>query len=289
MMQIIVSGLIFGCIYGLVALGMILIFKTTDVVNFAQGEMSMISTFICFVFLSRLGLGYIPSLLLALVFAFIFGALIYLLFMKHVQTAHHLNQMVLTLGLFLIINGVVGLIWGYHPTSFPTAVVGEPIKIGSVFISPNEIFIVSITFVLMALFYLLFKYSKIGLAMRSSATDIMAAKLMGIKVSVVFMATWAVGAVLGGVAGILTAPITFLSPHMMFDVLVMAFASAVLGGFISLPGAIVGGLIVGIFENLVSYYVAPEMKLVFTFVLIILVLYIRPQGIFGGVKYVKKV
>jgi branched-chain amino acid transport system permease protein len=288
-MQIIVSGLIFGCIYALAALGLVLIYKTTEVVNFAHGETAMLSTFISFVFLTNYGFPYFLSLILSLLFAAIFGFVVYIVFLKRVQSAPHLNQVVLTLGLFLIFNGMAGIIWGYQPLSFPEAVKGEPFKLGGVFISANEIFVVAITFVLMILFFILFRFTRIGLAMRACSQDIMASQLMGVKVSFVFMGAWAIGAMLGGIAGMMTAPVTYLSPNMMSEVLILAFAGAVLGGFVSLPGAVVGGLIIGVFENLVSYYIAPEMKIVFVFLLILVVLYVRPQGIFGGVKMVKKV
>jgi branched-chain amino acid transport system permease protein len=288
-MQIIVSGLIIGCIYGLVALGLVLIYKTTTVVNFAQGEMAMLSTFICFVFLSKFDFPYFLSFFGALMVSAIIGALIYLTFMNRVQSSDHLIQIVITLGLFLIINGVAGLIWGHQPANFPTPFSDETISIGSILITRNDIFIVLLTFVLMLILYFVFNFSKIGLAMRASAQDLAASRLMGIKVPFVFMSTWAIGTVLGGVAGMLTAPITFLSPTMMFEILIMAFASAILGGFINMPGVIVGGLMVGVFGNVVSYYSSPEMKVVYTFLLIILILYVRPQGIFGGKQSVKKV
>ncbi|MDQ1005195.1 branched-chain amino acid transport system permease protein [Neobacillus niacini] len=289
MFQIILSGLIFGCVYGLAALGMVLIFKTTGVVNFAQGEMAMISTFSSYIFLTSMNLPYLTSFLIALAISAILGIIVYVIFMKRLQSESPLNQMVITLGLFLIINGVAGLIWGHNPTSYPEAIHGDAYKLGSIFITPNEIFLVGLTFVLMVVFFLIFQYSKIGLAIRTSSQDITAARLMGIKVSRVFMATWLASSVLGGIAGMMTAPITFLTPNMMFDVLIMAFAAAVLGGFVSLPGALIGGLLIGVFENLVSYYIAPELKIVYTFILIVLVLYIRPQGIFGGRKTIKKV
>jgi branched-chain amino acid transport system permease protein len=288
-LQIILSGLIFGCVYGLAALGMVLIFKTTGVVNFAQGEMAMITAFSSYIFLSSMNLPYLISFLLALAIAAILGIIVYLLFMKRVQSESPLNQMVITLGLFLIINGVAGLIWGHQPTSFPEAIHGDAYKLGSIFITPNEILLVGLTIALMVVFFLIFQYSKIGLAIRTSSQDITAARLMGIKVSRVFMATWFASSILGGIAGMMTAPITFLTPNMMFDVIIMAFAAAVLGGFVSLPGALLGGLLIGVFENLVSYYIAPELKIVYTFILIVLVLYIRPQGIFGGRKTIKKV
>lgn len=288
-MQIIVSGLIFGCIYGLAALGLVLIYKTTDIVNFAQGEMAMVTTFVSFMFLTQFELGYATSFLIALVFAALFGTIVHQGVMKRLQSAPQLNQLVVTLGLFMVFNGAAGLIWGFKPDSYPLAIQGDAIEIGGVFFTPNELFVMGITLILMLIFFLIFRFTKVGLAMRASAQDMKASQLMGIKVTSVFTATWAVGAILGGVAGMMTAPITFLDTNMMFDILIMAFAAAVLGGFVSLPGAVAGGLIIGVFENLIAYYVSPEMKLVYTFLLIIIVLYIRPQGIFGGTQTVKKV
>ncbi len=289
MLQIIVSGLIFGCIYALAALGLVLIFKTTEVANFAHGEMAMLTTFISFVFLTSYGFHYITSLFLALGFATLFGLVVYLVFMKRVQSAPHLNQVVLTLGLFMVFNGVAGLTWGYQPSSFPEAFHGDAFQIAGIFISTNEIFILILTLILMFGFFFMFRFTKIGLAMRAASQDMMASELMGIKVSRVFMGAWAIGTALGGIAGIMTAPLTFLSPNMMAEILMLAFAGAVLGGFVSLPGAVFGGLTIGIFENLVSYYIAPELKIVFVFLLVLVVLYVRPQGIFGGAKIVKKV
>jgi branched-chain amino acid transport system permease protein len=288
-MQIIMSGLIMGCIYGLAALGLVLIYKTTMVVNFAQGEMAMLTTFISFGLLTKYNFSYFTSFIGALIISLLLGAVIYAVFMNRVQSADHLNQIVITLGLFLIINGVAGLLWGHQPESFPTPFSDEVISLGSVLITRNDIFIIVITLLLMGVLYILFNFTKIGLAMRASAQDLTASRLMGIKVPLVFMSTWAIGTVLGGVAGMMTAPLTFLSPTMMFEILIMAFASAVLGGFIFMPGVIIGGLIVGVFGNVVSYYYSPEMKIVYTFLLIIIILYIRPQGIFGGKQTVKKV
>ncbi|NWQ43743.1 branched-chain amino acid ABC transporter permease [Bacillus sp. EB106-08-02-XG196] len=288
-MQIIMSGLIMGCIYGLAALGLVLIYKTTMVVNFAQGEMAMLTTFISFGLLTKYNFSYFTSFIGALIISLLLGAVIYAVFMNRVQSADHLNQIVITLGLFLIINGVAGLLWGHQPESFPTPFSDEVISLGSVLITRNDIFIIVSTLLLMGVLYVLFNFTKIGLAMRASAQDLTASRLMGIKVPLVFMSTWAIGTVLGGVAGMMTAPLTFLSPTMMFEILIMAFASAVLGGFIFMPGVIIGGLIVGVFGNVVSYYYSPEMKIVYTFLLIIIILYIRPQGIFGGKQTVKKV
>lgn len=289
MEQIIISGLIFGCVYGLAALGLVLIFRTTGLVNFAHGEMAMVTTFVAFTFLSTFQLPFFISFFLAIVFAALFGVVIYFLLIRYVGDAPHLNQLVLTLGIFLAVHGAAGLIWGHTPTSFPRALEGDSIQLGPVFISPNELFVLFVTFVLASALFVLFRFTRVGLAMRASSQDLTAARLMGINVNFVFMVTWAFGSVLGGIAGLLTAPFTFLGVSMMFNVLIMAFAAAVLAGFLSLPGAVFGGLFIGIFGNLVSYYWAPEMALVCTFVLIIIVLYVRPQGIFSAPEAIKKV
>src|SRR5699024_5705535 len=132
---------------------------------------------------------------------------------------------------------------------------GDPFQIGSIFMTLQQLFILSVTIVLMLILFFVFKYSKIGLAMRATQQDVETASLMGIKVSKVFNWTWATGAILGGVAGILTAPITYLEPSMMLDILIMGFAAAIFGGFVNLPGAVIGGLIVGVYGNWVSYYI----------------------------------
>jgi branched-chain amino acid transport system permease protein len=287
-LQITFGGLIFGSIYALAAIGIVLIYKTTDVVNFAHGEMAMATTFISFTLFKMVGLPFFVSFILALVFAAIFGMTVYQTFMKRVQKAPPLNQIVVTLGLFLVINGIAGLIWGYKPFGYPNAIKGDSFQLGSIFMKPHELFILGITLVLMIVFYIIFKYFKIGLAMRATQQDMQTSSLMGIKVSQVFNWTWATGAILGGVAGILTAPVTYLEPSMMLDILIMGFAAAVFGGFVNLPGAVIGGIIVGIYSNWVSYYIGSELSVAFVFLLIVVVLYVKPTGLFG-VKYVKKV
>lgn len=288
-MQIVVSGLIFGCIYGLAALGLVLIFRTTGVVNFAHGEMAMISTFVGFVFLSHFQLPFFAAFFLALLFSAVLGIVIYLLFIRHVNQAPHLNQLVLTLGLFMVLHGIAGLIWGHRPTGFPQAVTGRPLHLGGVFLTPNDLFIVGVTFALAVALFLLFRFTRVGLAMRASSQDLTTARLMGINVNVVYMVTWGAGTVLGAVAGLLSAPYTFLSVTMMFNVLIMAFAAAVLAGFTSLPGAVLGGMVIGVFRNLVRFYWDPQMDLIATFLLIVVILYILPRGVFGGRQTIKKV
>jgi branched-chain amino acid transport system permease protein len=287
-LQQIVSGLATGSLYALAALGLVLIYKTSDVVNFAQGEMAMLSTFVSFTFLNGLHLPYPVSFLLALIFAAAFGLAVERVLMRPVQKAPVLNQIILTLGLYLAFRGIAGMIWGYTPASYPTALPDDPINLGGIILTANQVLILVIAIILMLIFYWVFKKTLIGLAMRAASQNIQTAELMGIRVGSVFSMTWAIGAVLGAVAGMLIAPITFIDPNMMSEVIIIAFASAVLGGFTSLPGAVLGGLIIGVLENFIATYISAELKSAILFLLIILVLYVRPSGILGT-KYVKKV
>jgi len=286
--QQIVSGLAAGSLYALAALGLVLIYKATDVVNFAQGEMAMISTFICYTFLNMAGFSYWYAFLASLVFAALFGMAVQRVFMRPIQKAPVLNQIILTLGLYMVFRGVAGLIWGYNPIRFPVAVSGEPVKFGGVTLTPNQLFIMGITVLLMLLVFLLFRFTKTGLAMRAAAQNLVTSQLMGIRVGTIFALTWGLSIALAGVAGVLIAPTTYLSPNMMMEVLIKGFAAAVLGGFASLPGVVAGGLLLGVLENIVAGYISTELKNAFVFLLIILILYIRPTGLFGA-KLVKKV
>lgn len=286
--QQIVSGLATGSLYALAALGLVLLYKTTDIVNFAQGEMAMVTTFVSSTCMTVLGISFGPAFFLALLFAVFFGAVTERIFMRPAAKLPHLSQIIVTLGLFMIFRGTASMIWGEEPTNFPTPVDGAPINFASIVVTPNSIFIMGITIALMVGLYVFFKYTKIGLAMRAVAMNVQTSRLMGIKVGPVNSYTWAASAVFGGVAGMLIAPVTFLDPTMMGEVQIKAFAASVLGGFTSLPGAVIGGLLIGVIENLVAGYVSEELKTTFVFLLIIIVLYIKPAGLFGT-NFVKKV
>jgi branched-chain amino acid transport system permease protein len=228
-----------------------------------------------------MGLPYPISFLLTLVFALIMGTIIQFLIMKPVRKSSHLNQIVITLGLLLVVNGSAGMLFGNNPTSFPKPVGDKVFQLGPVFITSHEIFIISVTILLFAFFYVMLSRTKIGLAMRATAQDQVTSELMGINVGSVFSWTWATAAVLGSVAGMLAAPITYLDTNMMLEVLIMAFAGAVLGGFVSLPGAIMGTALIGILQNLIAGYLSIELKTVFIFLFIVLILYIKPTGLVG--------
>lgn len=284
LLQQIISGLATGCLYALAALGLVLIYKTTDVVNFAQGEMAMFSTFIAFSLLGAWGLPYWGALAGALAAAAALGMVIERAFIRPLHKASLLSVLIMTIGLLMVINGVAGWLWGFEPHSFPTALSGDPVRVGAVIITMPDLMNLIITCVIMALFYLVFKYSLVGIAMRAVAENRVAARLMGVKVNRILSTTWAIGAMLGAVAGMFIAPVTFLDINMMSEVIIKAFTAAVLGGFNSLPGAVTGGLLLGVLENLVAGYISTELKGAFAFALIVAVLCVRPTGLLGTVE-----
>lgn len=276
-----IGGISVGCLYALTALGLVLIFRTSNVVNFAQGEMAMFSAFIAFSVLQHWHLSYWLSVVVALIFAFLLGLFVEVVFMRRVQRASTLSQIILTLSLYLVFRGVAGIIWGYTPTAFPTALANTPMHIGEAVMTPNSLFIYGVTAVLLIAFYIIIRYTKLGLAMRAASQSITTSQLMGIRVGMIMSSTWGIATVLGAIAGILIAPQTLLSPTMMSEFAIKGFAAAVLGGFTSLPGAVIGGLIIGITENMFGAYVSQAFQTSFVFLLIIIVLYIRPTGLFG--------
>ena len=279
--QQVVSGLSAGCLYALAALGLVLIYRTMDIVNFAHGEMAMVSTFMAHTFLVRLGFSYILAACGAIIFAFLFGMAVERIFLRPIQGGPLISLMIMTLGLFMVMNGAAGWVWGFDPVSFPRAVSGRPIWIGDLIITRDSILVLAVTIAMALALYMVLRFTMAGIAIRATSQNSRAARLMGVPVPKVYALTWGISAVLGAVAGILIAPTTFLSPSMMAEVQIKAFTAAILGGFSSLPGAVVGGLLLGVLENLVAGYISTELKSTFAFALIVAVLFIRPSGLLG--------
>lgn len=286
--QVIVSGFITGSLYALAALGLVLIFKTSDIVNFAQGEMAMFNTFIAYTLLTRLGLNYFSAFILTIVFAAIMGFLVQRIIMRPLFGSPLISSMIATLGLIMVLNGLAGNLFGFETKNFPKMINTENITFANVSIDPNSLLIIGITLGIMLILFYYFKYAMGGLAIRAVAQDPNAARLMGISVNKVVMATWMMSAMLSGIAGMLIAPTTFLDINMMADIHLKSFCSAVLGGFNTFVGPVVGGFLLGIFENLFGRYASLEWKAVFVFALIIVMLVIKPNGICGK-AYRKKV
>jgi branched-chain amino acid transport system permease protein len=278
--QLIVNGLALGSLYALTAFGIVLIYKTTRVITFAQGETAMFSTFVAFTLLTTLRLPFPLAFLLTLLFAGMFGALIERVVLRHIGTTTILNPVIVTVGLSLILVGVAGWIWGYEIRTFPAPVAGPPIRIQTVVISQLNALIFTVTLVLMAILFAFFRYSPTGIAMRAVAENRSAARLMGIRIGRISALGWGLGTALGAVTGMLIAPLNYLDPGMMGDVALKAFAAAVLGGLTSLPGAVVGGLSLGIIDSVAGFEV-PELRNSIAFALIVVVLVVRPGGLLG--------
>ena len=278
--QLVASGLALGSIYALLALSLVLINKATDVVNFAQGEMAMFGTFICFTLLTRTGLPLVAVLILAIPIGALLGIATERIAMRPLQAAPPVNALIATIGLWLIFHHAAGWIWGYDPVRFPSLFSPAPVDILGARIAENSLGIIGVSLAVVALLYLFFEHTRMGVAMRAASMNRRAAQLMGVNIDRVALVAWALAAAISVVSGFLVAPLTFLDFEMMFAVLLKAFAGAILGGFNSLPGAVVGCLVIGVVENLFAAYVSTAFKDTFAFAIIIAVLMFRPQGLF---------
>lgn len=284
------DGLASGAIYASLALSIVLVYKSTGLVNFSQGEMAMLCTYITWQGIA-LGLPLWLAVLATIPFAFLLGVTVERYVVRPFERQSPLAVMAVTLGLFLLINNAVGWIWDFEIKSFPglfpdsTAfrVLGARVEWSTI---GNLAVLAAVGGVL----YLLLHGTRIGLAMRGVADNRDSATLVGVRVSHTLMVGWGVGSVIGAVSGVLVAPGLFLHPAMMFNVLIYAFIAAILGGLDSFSGAIVGGLAVGVTENLVGTYVpgvGADMKFGVSLSIIILVLLVRPTGLFGTARVVR--
>ena len=277
----VVSGLATGCVYALIALGFVLIFKATDVVNFAQGEFVMVSGFISYTLLIRGGLPYWLVLVLTVVASGFVGVALERVVVRPIMDAPIFSIVIATIGASIVLRSSAGILYGYDVLPLPTLFSKDPVRLGVLTFTAMDAGVIGSSLAIMLALYLFFKLTKTGMAMRATAQSQTAARLMGVSVKRIFALTWAISAAIGGVAGVLIAPIIYLDPNLGF-IGVKAFAGAILGGFGSIPGAIVGGMLLGVIENLSGYFFNAGIKQVSTYILLILVLVIRPSGFFGA-------
>lgn len=278
----ILAGIATGAIYACMALAVVMIYQAIDQLNFAQGEMAMFSTFIAWQ-LIQWGVPYWAAFALTLVISFAGGIVIERTLFKPLANAPILTHVAGFIALFAVINSVAGLTWDFTIKQFPSPFGSKPF-LGSQLISTHQAGMIGVTVVLLVLLYLFFRYTRIGLAMRAAASLPESARLVGINVGWMIALGWGMASAIGAIAGMLIAPIVFLEPNMMGGVLLYGFASAVLGGLTSPFGAVIGGFLVGIFENLVGTYipgVGNELKLPIALALIVTVLVVKPNGLFG--------
>ncbi len=287
--QLIVSGLAVGACYALLALAMVIIYKTSEVLNFAQGEMAMVSTFVAFTILDGYQVPFQWAILLTFLFAILLGILFEFVFLRQAKDPTVIGLIIITLGFEMVLMGFAGWKWGPDQRPFPFPVSNiEAYNFYGLIISKINFWTILITLVLMFILFLFFRYTKLGIAMRATQQNQLAARVMGIRTKWILSFTWAISSLVGAVAGILIAALGVLDPPMMMDPLLKGFASGVLGGMTSLPGTAVGGAMLGIIENLFGGYVSLPFKSVVAFAIIVLMLCIKPSGLLAR-HYVKKV
>jgi branched-chain amino acid transport system permease protein len=287
--QLIVGGLAIGSCYALISLAMVIIYKTSEVLNFSQGEMAMLATFVSFYLLADKGLPFWLAAILTLAFALLLGVVVEIVFLRTAKNPNVLGLIVITLGLEMILYGVAGWRWGPDQQAMPFPIGNTEIyTVGSVTFSRISLWVFSLALGLMAALGLFFKYTRLGVAMKATQQNHLAARIMGIRTKRILSFTWALSSLVGTVAGMLIASSYPLDVNMMMDPMMKAFAGGVLGGMVSLPGAAVGALSIGVIENLFGGYVSLEFKSVVAFAIIVLVLCVRPSGLFAR-HYVKKV
>lgn len=278
----VLAGIATGAIYACMALAVVMIYQAIDHLNFAQGEMAMFSTFIAWQ-LIQWGVPYWVAFVLTLGISFAGGIIIERSLFKPLANAPILTHVAGFIALFAIINSVAGLTWDFTIKQFPSPFGSRPF-LGSQLISTHQAGMIGVTVVLLILLYIFFRFTRIGLAMRAAASLPESARLVGINVGWMIALGWGMASAIGAIAGMLIAPIVFLEPNMMGGVLLYGFASAVLGGLTSPFGAVIGGFLVGVFENLVGTYipgVGNELKLPIALALIVTVLVVKPNGLFG--------
>jgi branched-chain amino acid transport system permease protein len=284
--QQIVSGLATGSIFASVALALVLIYRAMGIINFAQGEMAMFTTYIAWQLVAT-GLPIWAAFAITIVVAFVGGVALERIVIRPVERAPELTMVIVTLGLFITFNGLAGWFWGYIVKSFPTPFPTSPIQIGGIDFSSQDVGIIVVSFITLGLITLFFQKTKLGLAMRAAALYPEQSRVLGIRVGWMLALGWGLAAVVGAVAGIMVAPVVFLDPNMMQSVIVYAFASAVLGGIDSPIGAVVGGLLLGVVLNLLGTYVEAvgnELRLAAALAIIVVVLMVRPSGLFGRAR-----
>ncbi len=280
--QYVVGGLATGSIYALVALGIVLLYRTSRVLNFAHGDLATFATFVCYTFLVQLRMPFAVAVAGTLAVAAAIGAGFFFLILRPAREATLLGRVVITLGFALVLNGVATRLWGADIRPFPFPLSDSRVyHLGGVVVSQISLGSLLTGLALMAGLYLLVQHTRLGLAMRAVSQHLIAAQVLGVPARRIFVLTWALAAMLGAAAGILLAPAALLDPFMMLDPFLKGFSAAVLGGIDSMPGAAIGGLVLGVLEAVFGGYVSVRFKTTLAFLIIIAVLIVRPEGLFG--------
>jgi branched-chain amino acid transport system permease protein len=284
-LQQVVSGLAAGSIYASLALALVLIYRSTDVVNFAQGEMATFTTYVAWTLMHH-GLSYWSAFVLTLLIAFAGGVGVERLLIRPVEAKPEIVIVIVTIGLLIAVNGLTGWIWGADVKAFDSPFPNRSWDVGGVSVSIQDVGTLGVCVLTVLVLWAFFRFTTVGLAMRSVAINPDASRLMGVRVGWMLALGWGLAAVLGAVAGMMAAPTVFLDPNLMIVILIYAFAAAVLGGIDNPVGAVVGGLVLGVVINLLGRYVGfvgSELRLPTALAILLLVLVVRPAGLFGRV------
>jgi branched-chain amino acid transport system permease protein len=282
-LQQVVSGLASGGIFASLALALVLIYRATRAINFAQGEMATVSTFVAWSLVHR-GMPFWGAFFLTLALSFVGGVVLERVVIRPVENAPVLTVVIVTLGLAIGLNGFTSVEWGSEVKKFPSPFPTRPIHVGGVAFSIQDLGVIGVSIALVLALGAFFRFTKLGLALRAAAVNPEASRLVGVRVSWMLALGWGLAAVLGAVSGMMIAPVVFLDPNMMQTVLLYALAAAILGGMDSPIGAVVGGLALGVILNLTGAYVdfiGGTLRLPVALAVILLVLLVRPSGLFG--------
>lgn len=277
------AGLATGGIYASVALALVMIYQATQSVNFAQGEMAMFSTYIAWMLVDA-GFPYWWAFAATLVISFVLGVAIERIVIRPLANSPALSVVVVFIGLLVIFNSLAGWIFSSTIKAFPSPFPKEPVQLGNLSFSSHDLGAIGVTLVVLTILYGFFRFTSLGLAMRAAAQNPVSSRLVGIRVGWMLALGWGLAAAIGAIAGMMVAPKVYLDPNMMSGILLYAFAAALVGGIDSPGGAVLGGFIVGVLENLLgTYVIGNELKLSVALVLIVGVLIVRPSGLFGKV------
>jgi branched-chain amino acid transport system permease protein len=284
--QLLISGISQGCVYGLIALGFVLIYKATEMVNFAQGDMMMLGAYVAFSYINLAGMPFFWGLLATVVTMALIGALIERAILRPMIGEPPFAVLMITIGLGFILRAVAGAVWGTDPKAISNPFTGGVARIDEVSIGFENLAIIVGTAILCLVLYLFFRYARLGIAMQAASQNQLAAYYVGIPVKRIYSLVWAMSAAIAAAAGILVAPVSLVEPVMGF-IGIKAFAAAIVGGFGSLPGAIVGGLLIGIVEQFAGLYLPTGFADTSAYVILLLMLFVRPEGIFATMQQKK--
>ena len=287
LLQIALAGIAQGSLFALTALGLVMIYNASSVVNFAHGAMGMAATYVAYLLITKWQAPFALAFAGALVAAFVLGVVVQTLFLARLRHAPLMSQVVVTLGLFMLLEGLLGLAFGYNPRPMSESIAIKPVILGNLVLRPQDVLELALLLVLGLALAALFAATKVGLGMRAITENPYAAQLMGIPVGRVLAIAWGVGVMLSAVVAILAAPMTSVTPNMMDTIVVYGFVAAIVGGFGSMAGALAGGLILGVVVNMIDAFVAPELAMSIVFGLLLLVLYVKPDGLFGRARVQK--